>query len=348
MNDINKFIVFKNSSLIEVLKKINDLPLIQTVFIVDEYGRVQGTITDGDIRRGLIKGLKTNDSLEHFIFKNFTYLIEGENNFEKIKTIRQKRLKVVPLLDKDRRLLKVFDFTTIKSILPIDAVIMAGGEGRRLRPLTEKIPKPLLHVGKKPIIQYNIERLYQFGIENQTITTKYLAEQIEQFCLSLNCNVQFRFYRESEFLGTIGSVSLIGDFKNDYILIINSDILTNIDYEDFFISFLEKKSDMAVASIPYQVNVPYAVLEENNRKVLSLKEKPTYTHFVNAGIYLIKKELISLIPRNKFYNATDLLEQVINKGYTLTHYPIRSYWLDIGNINDFEKAQRDISHINFD
>lgn len=348
MNDIKKLIVLNNASLIEVLKKINDLPLIQTVFVVDEHGRVQGTITDGDIRRGLIKGLKIDDSLEHYIFKDFSFLTEGENNFEKLKMIRQKRLKVVPLLDKEGRLLKVFDFTTIKSILPIDAVIMSGGEGRRLRPLTENTPKPLLHVGTKPIIQYNIERLYQFGIDHQTITTKYLAEQIEQFCMSLNSNIHFRFYRENEFLGTIGSVPLVGEFKNDYILITNSDLLTNINYEDFFISFLEKKSDMAVASIPYQVNVPYAVLEENNRKVLSLKEKPTYTHFANAGIYLIKKELLSLIPRNKFFNATDLLEEVIKNGYTLTHYPIRSYWLDIGNLADFEKAQRDISHINFD
>ena len=334
-------------SLIEVLQKIDDSPFTQTVFVLENQ-KLVGTVTDGDIRRGIISGLTLSDPLSKYINKNFLHLEQGQNNFDKLKSFRKKRLKAIPLLNRKGELIDIIDFTNIKSMLPVDAVIMAGGKGSRLRPLTLDTPKPLLKVGNKEIISYNFDRLHQFGINNQYITVNYLGEQLKSFCKTYNGKINFKIVWEKQFMGTAGSLSLIDDFHNDTILLMNSDLLTNIDYEDFYKSFVDSNADIMVASIPYTVNLPYAIFDSEHRTVLGLKEKPSFTYFANAGIYLIKREILKYIPKNEFFNATDLMETVINTGHKLIHYPIRSYWLDIGKHEDFEKAQKDFAHINWD
>jgi dTDP-glucose pyrophosphorylase len=348
MKNLSRYTIKNSASVVDALEKLNKLPELLTLFVLDDNKKVIGTLTDGDIRRGLINGLRLEDSLDKFVFKYFSFLTDGKDNFGKLKEFRKRQLKAVPLLDKEGHLLKIYNFSEIKSILPIDAVIMAGGRGERLRPLTEKTPKPLLKIGNKEIISYNLDRLYQYGITNQYITVNYLAEQIKTYCKNYNKEINFNIVNEPKMLGTAGALSLIEDFKNDTILLMNSDLLTNIDYEDFYKSFIDNNADMLVASIPYEVNLPYAVFEVDDRNVKSLKEKPGYTYYANAGIYLFKKELINLVPKNKTYNATDFMEDVISLGNKLVHYPIRGYWLDVGKHKDFEKAQMDIAHINWE
>jgi len=148
-------------------------------------------------------------------------------------------------------------------------------------------------------------------------------------------------------LGTLGSVGQIENFENPHILVMNSDLLTNIDYEDFFRSFIESDADMTIATTPYQVKVPYAVLESKDDRIVSFKEKPTYTYYSNAGIYLFKRKYTELIPKNTHFNATDLIEELISQGKKVTHYPILGYWLDIGKPEDYKKAQEDVSKIKF-
>lgn len=342
--DWSSYTISYKSNVIDVLK-IEQIPDIQTVFVKGNNDKIIGTITDGDIRRGLINGLSINDELEKFIHKGFFYVEQGKNNFDKLKIFRQRRLKAVPLLNSKMQLVKIIDFTKAKSILPVDAVLMAGGKGERLKPLTVKTPKPLLRVGNKEIIAYNFDRLLQYGITRQYVTVNYLAEQIEAFCSSYDANINFNIVKEGNFLGTAGSLGLIENFHNDTILLMNSDILTNIDFEDLYLSFLQKEADLMVASIPYEINLPYAIFETNDREVKSFKEKPSYLYYANAGIYLMKKDLIKEIPKDKFYNATDLMEDLIKTGRKVIHYPIRSYWLDIGKPIDFERAQKDIVHI---
>lgn len=295
--DLNKFLININDSVLDALIKINQQDSALILFVVDTSRVVVGSLTDGDIRRGFINGLKLDDCLEKFIFKNFSFLNENDENFVKLKKFREAKLKAVPVIDKKGRLLKIYDFSKIKSILPIDAVIMAGGLGSRLKPLTNKIPKPLLKVGNKEIIAYNFDRLYQFGISNQFVTVNYLGEQIELFCIGYNAEINFKIIKEPQFYGTAGALSLIKNFKNKVILLMNSDLLTNIDYEDFYKSFLEENADMMVASVPYQINLPYAIFNEDNKVVKSFKEKPNFMYYANAGIYLIKKELLKLVPK---------------------------------------------------
>ncbi len=225
---------------------------------------------------------------------------------------------------------------------------MAGGEGRRLRPLTTHTPKPLLLVGDKPIIEHNVFRLQQFGIENIYVTLNYLGNQLRNYFQQReNGCLRFSFIEETQPLGTIGSVRLIPEFSNNHLLIMNSDLLTNIDYEDFYTEFCKKNADMAVATIPYKVDIPYAVLETDEHFVRDFKEKPTYTYYSNAGIYILKREVIDLIPVNSFFNATDLMETLIKTGRNVLSYPLLNYWLDIGKHDDYKKAQEDIKHIKF-
>jgi len=351
MIDINKHIIEKNKTVREALIKLNELSsdLSLTLFVINEKSQICGTITDGDIRRGLVNKLSLEDPIEKFMNNKFHFLKQNNYTIEQLDSIREKNIKIIPILDENNKIIKLFNLEKQKSILPVDGVIMAGGRGKRLSPLTDKTPKPLLPVGDKPIIQYNIERLIDFGLWNIFVTVNYLGEQIEQWINSKNNYHEIiKIIKETEPLGTIGSVSLIRDmFIHNTILIINSDLLTNINYEEFYRNFINEHSDMAIATIPYTVNVPYAVLETKNSHVSSFKEKPSYTYQANAGIYLIKKFLLDLIPGQKHLNATDFMQLLISKGYRVTTFPIFNYWLDIGKPEDYEKANKDIKNIRF-
>ncbi len=328
------------------LRQLNHLAADAILFVVDNNHRLIGSLTDGDVRRGLIRNLSTDDVVDAFIQPNPKYIIKHQYALSDIIELRKGYFKVIPVLDNEHRVVNVVNFRHSKSYLPIDVVIMAGGRGSRLRPLTDTIPKPLLKVGDKPIIEHNIDRLVQFGVDDFWITLRYLGEQVEAYFGngSQKC-VNIQYVWENEPLGTIGSARKIETFQHDYVLVTNSDILTTLDYEDFFLDFLNKEADMAVATIPYAVDVPYAVMETANHQVLSFKEKPTYTYYSNAGIYLLKREMLEHIPKEKPYDSTDLMQQLISSGKRLVSYPMRQYWLDIGKPEDYERAQADIKHL---
>ncbi len=344
-------IITKDQSVKEALQKLNSQGgFIRILFVVDDKNRMVGTLSDGDIRRGLLEREDLSIPVSDVMHGNFKYLQQNNFNVEYIKSLKQKGINLVPLLNEDYEILKVFDLSTKNSILPLDAVIMAGGEGKRLRPLTENTPKPLLHVGDKPILEQNIDRLNEkFGVYTFYLTVKYLGEQIrDYFKDGSDKGISICYHWENDkALGTIGSLSCFDHFPHDYILVMNSDILTTLDFEDFFQDFIQKDADMAVATIPYRVQIPYGVLETDHHQIFDLKEKPTYTYYSNGGIYLIKKRIIEEIPKNEFFNATDLMEKLIMNGGKVTNYPVLGYWLDIGKKEDYDKAQEDIQHLSF-
>jgi NDP-sugar pyrophosphorylase family protein len=225
---------------------------------------------------------------------------------------------------------------------------MAGGRGIRLSPLTDSTPKPLLKIGNKPILEHIIDRIALFGIKDVFISINYLGNQIKDYFQNGESkNIDIKYIEEDSPLGTIGSVRNIEQFDHDFVMITNSDLLSNINYEDFFLDFIEKDADMSIVTIPYNVNIPYAVLETNNNKIINFKEKPTYTYYSNAGIYLLKKSILEKIPKNTFYNATDLMEELIKNTNKVYSYPLIGYWLDIGNPDDYAKAENDIKMIKF-
>lgn len=230
----------------------------------------------------------------------------------------------------------------------IDVVIMAGGKGERLMPLTKNTPKPLLKIGDKPIIEYNTDRLASFGIKHINITVNYLSDQIITYFEDNNKHqIDFNYIKESKSLGTIGALKLIENFKYDYILVMNADLLTNVNFEALFNDFISKNGDALIATIPYKVDIPHGVVETKAGFVTDLKEKPSYTYYSNAGIYVFKKECFDFIPQNTFFDATDLIEVLLTKNKKIVNYPILDYWLDIGKPENFQKAQEDIKHIKF-
>jgi dTDP-glucose pyrophosphorylase len=333
------------------LKALDELSInaSRTIFVIDENDTMMGSITDGDIRRGLLNGLEISQPVGAFMNTKFKYLTEGADSVELIKTYRKAGITLVPLVDDDFKLLQIIDLKKTKTVLPLAALIMAGGRGERLKPFTDQVPKPMLKIGDKPIIEHNIDRLIAYGITEFYISVKYLKEQImDYFGDGSSKEVRISYIEENEPLGTIGAISLIDKIDQEDILVMNSDLLTNIDFEEFYNFYKQEEATMALASIPYIVDVPYAVLQTKDKEVASFIEKPTYTYYSNGGIYILKFELKKHCEKGTFYNATDLMDKVIlEENCNLVHYPILGYWLDIGKHQDFMKAQVDIKHINF-
>lgn len=348
MRVFNDHLIKQGSKIKEALNQLDKLSLDAVLFVVDEDNKLKGSLTDGDVRRGLIKGITIDQTVDFIIQSNPKFLKKGESDLNKIIEFRENNFKIIPILNKENQIVNVINFRNIRSYLPVDVVIMAGGKGSRLRPLTETTPKPLLNVGDKPILEHNINRLTLYGIDDFWISVNYLGSQIENYFGNGNGkNVNIEYVWENEPLGTIGSVSKINNLIHDYVLVTNSDILTNINYEEFFLKFREEDSDFAVVTIPYKVVVPYAVLETSNNHVINFKEKPTYTYYSNAGIYLMKKEVLSRVPKDSYYDMTDLMENLISDGKKILSYPFIGYWLDIGKKEDYDKAQEDIKNIKF-
>ncbi|MDA9176980.1 nucleotidyltransferase family protein [Flavobacteriaceae bacterium] len=343
-----KHLILTGSSIKQALSMLNELAQDAILFVVDDHDKLIGSITDGDIRRGLLNNFLLENAVDEIIQSNPRFIKKKDYNIQKIIDYREKGFKIIPVLDEQNKLLNIINFRKLKSYLPIDAVIMAGGRGQRMKPLTDITPKPLLKVNDKPIMEYNLNRLAMFGVDDFWISLNHLGDQIEKyFGNGKEKNLNIEYVREKESFGTIGAVSLIQNFKHDLILITNSDLLTNLDYEKFYFEFIKQDADLAVLTVPYQVNIPYAVLETNNGKVESFREKPTYTYFSNGGVYLLKKEMLSFIPKNKFYNATDLMEELIKNNLKVISVPFSGYWLDVGKPEDFEKAQVDVHNIKF-
>jgi dTDP-glucose pyrophosphorylase len=345
----NKYIFLEKGTARQALELINKIAIPNmAIFIVNEMQKLIGSLTDGDIRRGLLNGLTIDEPVKKFMNNASKYFIGGENNFKKLNEYKEAGIRFIPVIDNDSIIVNILDLDKLRAIIPADAILMAGGKGERLKPLTNTTPKPMLKIGDKPIIIRNIERLSLYGITNIHVSLFHMADQIENgIKIYNNSELSFNFVREEQPLGTIGALKLIKQFKNDIVLLMNADLLTNIDFQDFYKKFIDSKADMQVATIPYHIDVPYAIMNINEKsEVLSFNEKPRYTYYSNAGIYLFKKSLIDLIPENKF-DATHFMEVIIANKKKLISYTIHNYWMDIGRTEDFYKAQEDIKHILF-
>lgn len=339
-------LIDSKSTVKEALIKLDLLAANAIVFAIDGLDVLQGSLTDGDIRRALINDLSLESGVSSIVNSNPKSLVKGAYSLNDVIELREKGFDIVPVVDSEKKVVNVINLRQLKSYLPLDAVIMAGGRGSRLRPLTDTIPKPLLKVGDKPIIEHNLDRLRAFGVDDFWISVRYLGEQIEEFFGDGSPKgISVDYIWENDPLGTIGAVTKIKNFKHDHVLVTNSDILTNLDYEAFYMDFIERDADISVVTIPYKVNVPYAVLETSDNQVISFKEKPDYTYYSNGGIYLIKREILELIPEETFYNSTDLMQEILDRGGKLVSYPMRQYWLDVGKPKDFEQAQNDIKYL---
>lgn len=340
-------LIHKNKNLVEGLQRLNKLRNLSRLilFVIDDNHKVVGSVTDGDIRRSIIAEQNLQKTLGEIANPDFKRLYQTDS-YQSFEKYRKLDIKILPILNSEGILVDLIDLESTQAKLPLEAVIMAGGRGKRLSPLTDTIPKPMLQLGSKPIIEHNIDRLISFGIKKIYISVKYLGEQIVDYLGDGNQkNINIEYVWENEPLGTAGALALIDNLTTEHILLMNSDLFTNVNFESLYLKLINEGADMAVASTEYKVDIPYAVFETKAGKITNFKEKPSFIYHSNAGIYILKRSLISKIQKNKYCDITDVMEQLVTEGGKLVYDPIIGYWIDIGKTVDYEHAQEFIKHL---
>ena len=344
---MERHLINNNVTILEALERMNQLSGSErTLLVVNAEKRMVGTLTDGDIRRGLLRNVALDAPVSEVMHRNFRCLRGEKPDLFLMKEARRKGITLLPHLDDEGHVTRLYDLTVCQSVLPLSAILMAGGKGERLRPLTLSTPKPLLKIGEKSIIDYNIDSLVRVGISEICVTVNYLAEQIERHFATPREGLSIRCVCEPQFLGTIGAARLCGFDPEGTSLIMNSDLLTTISFEEMYLKHVSTEADITVATVPYIVSVPFGVFETEGDAICGVKEKPIYTYYSNAGIYIVKNRLLSLIPANERFDATDLIDLAINEGRKVVYYPIDGTWIDIGSPDDFQKAQQLMRHFN--
>lgn len=340
-----RHIITENATVTEALRMLNELSgAAMTLFVTDSTGRMTGTLTDGDIRRGLLAGAGLDSPVNRVMHRDFAAL-DGSDDITLLRRCRERGIRLLPRLDAAGHVTGIVDTAVTRSILPVDAILMAGGRGERLRPLTLTTPKPLLKVGGRAIIDHNVAALAAAGIRLVRVTVNYLAEQIEEhFLTAAPEGMTVECVREPMAMGTIGSAALIDHRPGGTTLVMNSDLLTSVDLEQLYLTHRDSGAAITIAAIPYNVSVPYAILETDGQRVTALAEKPSYSFYANAGIYLIDNALLSALPRDRRTDATDLIGQVIADGGRVTYSPVNGLWIDIGSPTDFRHACELMEH----
>ncbi len=343
---MDKHLINQEASLLDALGRLNLLSgQVMTLLVTDAAGVMTGTLTDGDVRRALLRGVSLDAPVTEAMHREFRRLYAGAVDVEALRDMRARGIRLIPMLDGEGRVKRIIDTRRTKTILPVSAVLMAGGKGERLRPLTLTTPKPLLKIGDKAIIDYNIEALAGVGVEDISVTVNYMAEQLEEHFSKPVGGVQVNCVRETKPLGTIGSVSLVDLPQEGCTIVMNSDLLTTVSFEDMYLRHLSEHADITIAAVSYNVSVPYAILGTEGALVKSLEEKPTYSYYANAGIYIFSNELLRSLSPDEHTDATDLIESAIAAGKRVTYFPINGTWIDIGSPADFKHAQELMKHV---
>lgn len=342
-DQLKKHILPAEASVKDALDAINALSGGRMIlFVTDADGMILGAVTDGDIRRALLRGVNVADNVKLAMNSRFTALTEDDNPAEVVAVGKRRHLRLIPVTHAGK-LTDILDLDNITALLPMDAVLMAGGRGERLRPLTLTTPKPLLKVGDTPIIDRNVERLEKYGVKNIFVTINYLGEMIEEHFNKRNAENPthysvVRCVREPKRLGTLGSLALVEGLQNDTVLVMNSDLLTSIDFDKMWRHHTSTGAALTVGTVPYTVSVPYAIMRTDGSRILGLEEKPTYNYFANGGVYMMKRELLADIPRGEYLDAPDFIEKLIARGLRVESFPIEGRWIDIGSPDDFRAA----------
>lgn len=341
---MDNHIIDIHATILQALEQLNALTDgVMTLIVTDQEGHVSGTVTDGDIRRALLGGATLQTPVEEAAHKDFSS-VGPDTPVDRIKQARLKGIRLLPVIDSAGKLVDTLDLTKVETILPLSAILMAGGKGERLRPLTLTTPKPLLEIDGMPIIDYNVRNLSRAGITDVTVTTRYLASQIIDHFSKPVFGIDVKCVVEENPLGTIGAASLISRNDEGDTLVMNSDLLTTLSLEEMFLLHKTEKADVTIAAIPYSVSVPYAILATDGREVHSLEEKPTYSYYANAGIYIFSNRLLNSILPGTPTDAPELIEKAISEGWKVVFFPIDGTWIDIGSPADFRHAEELMRH----
>jgi dTDP-glucose pyrophosphorylase/CBS domain-containing protein len=345
--DLTTFCIGKGSLLREAMTRM-DANRIGIVLVIDEHRRLIGTVTDGDARRAILANIDLEVSVSELLARKagtrfatpLTAPI-GQDPVYYAALLKQHNLVHLPLLDTDQRVagLVTLDEFVPNQPLPLQAVVMAGGRGSRLQPLTDELPKPMLRVGDRPVLEIMIRQLREAGIRQVKVTTHHKPEKItEHFGDGRDFGVELSYIEEDRPLGTVGGLGLL-EAPKDTTLVINGDILTQVDFRAMLVYHREHQADLTVAVRQYDLQLPYGIVECDGPKVVGLSEKPHLNCFVNAGIYLLEPLTFRLIPNGQRFDMTDLIQRLLEDKRAVVSFPIREYWMDIGQAADYYQAQ---------
>lgn len=347
MKDWKKVLIPFDTPLRKTIEVI-DNEALKIALVVDKDNRLLGTVTDGDIRRGILRGCALEASVQQVMNSSPTIARQNEGRELILALMRQKQINQIPVVDNDGT---VVGLEVLESMLEAPkrdnwVVLMAGGLGVRLKPLTDEMPKPLLKIGGKPILETILENFLEYGFNKFYISVNYKGEMIEQhFGDGSRWGVEIRYLHEKKKLGTAGALSLLPEQPVLPMVVMNGDVLTKVNFQQLLDFHLEHKAQATMCVREYDFQVPYGVVKIDQHRIYSIEEKPVQHFFVNAGIYVLEPETICLISENEPVDMPALFEKIMaSKGETAV-FPLREYWVDIGRFDDFERATSEFGTI---
>ena len=340
MSIIDK-VVMNDSTSIKKAMEVIDTSKIKIALVVSDNKQLIGTITDGDIRRAILKGVTLSDPVKDIMNRNFIYSEVGESREKILQLAKLNQIQQVPIVDKNCILVGIEDISS--PLLPVKrqnkVVLMVGGLGTRLRPLTNETPKPLLKVKDKPILEIILEGFIKYGFNDFIFSVNYKSEMIEEYFgdgKRFGVNIQYAHDRER--MGTAGSLSFIKKKLTEDFLVMNGDLLTNINFEHLLEFHFNNNSKATMCVREYDFQVPYGVVNIQEHNIASIEEKPVHKFFVNAGIYMLNPSVLKYIPENSFFDMPTLFNILIQSKEKVLPFPVREYRLDIGEIGEYNKA----------
>jgi dTDP-glucose pyrophosphorylase len=343
MNRLDETLIFQTATIRQAIERM-EASSTKACIVTDAERRLLGTVTDGDVRRGILRGVALEEPVSVIMATRPHSISRTEDHSGLLARMREYRVKQIPVLNEDDRLV---DLITMDDLLESQkhenwVVILAGGRGERLAPLTEETPKPMLHVGDRPILETTIRRCAASGFHQFFLSVNHQSEIIKShFGTGQDLGVSIDYLEEGEPLGTVGSLALLPETTSMPILVINGDILTNVDLALLLSFHLENSATATIAVREYEANIPYGVVTVDHHRVTAIDEKPYKRYFINAGLYVLDPMLIKLIGKNQFTDMPELLDLAIQRGLNVSAFPIREYWVDIGHLDDYDRANND-------
>lgn len=340
---LESVVISPDASILEAIAKL-DKAGTGALILCSENLKLFGLITDGDIRRAILKGISMDTPCEKIAIRNPLTLKSSVSSRDSLYLMNEHDINHLPVIDENGN---VLEFRLRRDMVKeeqtdLSAVIMAGGYGKRLLPLTEHVPKPMLPVGDRPLLELTIEQLRRSGIRDMSLTTHYLPENImEHFGDGEAYGVKLNYVTEDHPLGTAGGLRLLKKPDGPF-LVINGDILTGVSFQEMLRYHRKFGAELTVGVRKYEVQVPFGVVECNVERITHLKEKPSLTFFINAGMYLLEPSAYELIPEGERFDMTDLIQKLLDAGRPVVSFPIMEYWLDVGRHNDYQQAQEDV------
>ena len=347
MKNIEVIKLKQNATIKEALGII-DSGAMQIALVVDDNDKLIGTLTDGDIRRGILRGLDLDSSIETIVFKEPAVAKISSTKEEILKIALSKKLHQIPIVDDNGIVLDLKEIEELvePKIKTNRVILMVGGLGTRLRPLTQDTPKPMLKVGNKPILQTIVEKFAEYGFVNITMCVNFNASIIrDYFGDGREFGVNIDYVLEQKRMGTAGALSLLKERPSEPFFVMNGDLLTNVNFEHIFNYHMLNKATATMCVREYDYEVPYGVVEMNDNKIKQIVEKPVQKFFVSAGIYMLSPEILDLIPKNEFYDMPTLFEKLIKLSKNVISFPIREYWLDIGRMEEYQRANEEYKEV---